>query len=243
MAKIPQKPEDIFEEFTGDVTRLYGSELESIILYGSGARGEYIPKKSDINFMIVLSENGINSLGKAIPLVAKWHKRNVGTPLFVTKAYIESSMDTFPIEFLNFKAAYKVVFGKDILQGLTFNKQYIRLQCERELKGKLLQLRERFLETEGKRRLIEELIARSLPTFFSIFQAILMLQDKTPAADRGMLLAEMAQDAGLHRELFIDLAAIKEGKKKLSSSEAVPLVERYIEEVRKLALFVDGLKM
>ena len=175
MAKAPGRPEEIFDAFTNDCKKVFGADLVSIILYGSGARGEYIPKKSDINFMVLLTEAGISSLGKAMPLVASWKKRRVATPLFLTKEYIASSLDTFPIEFLNLKAAYAVVFGQDVLGGLAFDGRLLRIQCEREIKGKLLQLRQHFLETEGSARKIAALISFSLPTFFSIFQAVIFL--------------------------------------------------------------------
>ena len=51
MAKIPRSPDEIFDEFTKDIKDLFGEELLSILLYGSGAKGEYIYKKSDINFL------------------------------------------------------------------------------------------------------------------------------------------------------------------------------------------------
>ena len=241
MAKIPNKPEEVFGDFSHEVKELFGSDLVSIILYGSAARGEYVTKKSDINFMIVLSETGINNIGKALSLTAKWHKRNVATPLFLSKSYIESSLDTFPIEFINFKASYRLIFGEDILKDLSFEKKYVRLQSERELKGKLLQLRENFLETEGKNKNIEALIRLSLPTFFSIFQAILFLNEKQSASDTSKLLAFMAEDTQLDIALFRKLNEIKSGEKKLSSGEAISLMRQYISEIRRLSLLVDKL--
>ncbi len=243
MAKIPNKPEEIFADFSHEVKELFGSDLISIILYGSAARGEYVPKKSDINFMIILTEAGINSLGKAMSLTAKWHKRNVATPLFLTKNYIESSLDTFPIEFLNFKTSYRLISGEDVLKDLAFEKKFVRLQCERELKGKLLQLRENFLETEGKKKNIEALIKLSLPTFFSIFQAVLFLNEKKPAPGINELLAFMANDTQIDSSLFRELNGVKSGAKKLSAGEAVSLMEKYIIEIRKLSLFVDKLEV
>ena len=59
MAKAPQNPEEIFSEFTNDYQKIYGTDLLSIVLYGSGARGDYIPGRSDLNFLIVLTEEGI----------------------------------------------------------------------------------------------------------------------------------------------------------------------------------------
>jgi predicted nucleotidyltransferase len=243
MPKAPARPEEIFEDFSSDYREAFGSDLLSIILYGSGARGEYIPKKSDLNFMIVLSENGMNRLSKAIPLVSKWHKKRVNTPLFLTPASITSSLDTFPIEFFNIKAAHKVVCGENFLKNLAFDKNYMRLQCEHEVKGKLMQLKKHFLETAGNWRKTEALISASLPTFFSLFQAIMFLKDKEPIAERHTLVKTVAQETGLNQDLFLELLTIREGRKKLTSSQVIPLMEKYIGEIQKLSTFLDQLKI
>ncbi len=242
MAGIPKKPEEIFEPFCADFEALYGGDLFSVILYGSCARGEYVPKKSDINFMLLFSDTGITQLGKAFKLVEKWRRRAVATPLFLTQAYIETSLDTFPIEFLNFQAAYRVLRGDDPFKHLVFEQRMLRLQCERELKGKLLQLREQFLETAGSARLIRQLIERSLPTFFAIFQGIVYLHGKPPQPGRATLLNTMQQVIGLDAALFTELYAVREARLRLNTAEASVLMERYIEEVRRLGRAVDSLE-
>jgi predicted nucleotidyltransferase len=103
MSKIPKTPEQIFQEFTDDFMKTFGDDLISIILYGSAARGEYIYKRSDINFLIVLTEQGIMQLRRALLLIPRWQKRKVSTPLILTEGYIRSALDSFPIEFLNMK--------------------------------------------------------------------------------------------------------------------------------------------
>jgi len=242
MAGTPKKPEEIFEPFCADFEALYGDDLLSIILYGSCARGEYVPKKSDINVMLLLSENGIRQLGRALKTVEKWWRRGVATPLFLTHAYIETSLDTFPIELLNFQAAYRVLRGEDPLSSLVFNYRMLRLQCERELKGKLLHLRERFLETGGSARRIKELIAHSLPAFLAIFQGVAYLHGKPPQSSREALMEAVKGPLGLDVALFADLYAVREGRIRLSAAGATALMERYIEEVRRLAMAVDSLE-
>jgi predicted nucleotidyltransferase len=241
-ASIPKKPEDIFEPLCAEFEALYGNDLLSVILYGSCARGEYMPKKSDINVMLMLSEKGITQLGKALATIEKWRRRAVATPLLLTRSYIETSLDAFPIEFLNIQAAYRVLRGEDPLKSLVFDPRMLRLQCERELKGKLLQLRERFLETGGSARRIKELIARSLPTFSAIFQAVVVLHGKSVQPGREKLLNTMHQVLGLDAALFADLYAVREDRMRLNTAEAIALMERYIKEVRRLALAVDSLE-
>jgi predicted nucleotidyltransferase len=243
MSKAPGNPEEIFQAVIKDYQTIFGSDLLSIILYGSGARGEYIPQKSDINFLILLTENGIDNLSKALEVVSRGHKSRVSTPLFLTKNYIQASLDVFPIEFLNLKSYYKVICGEDVLQALTVKKEFLRLQCEREIKGKLLQLRQQFLETKGSKREIENLLAGSAPTFYSIFRALLFLQDKAIPSGSTELLSFVAQETGLNSSLLLDILKIKEGSKKLATAEAVSFMEQYIEQIKKLSAFIDEMKM
>jgi len=108
-----------------DYKTAFGSDLVSVILYGSGVTKDYNPKESDLNFLIVLSEDGMDRLHLAHGLVAKWRKNRVSTPLFLTKTYIESSLDTFPVEFLNIKRNHKLIFGEDVLEEISFKRHFI----------------------------------------------------------------------------------------------------------------------
>jgi predicted nucleotidyltransferase len=238
MARAPQKPDEIFSEFTHDYQEIYGTDLLSVVLYGSGARGDYIPGRSDINFLIVLTEDGIKGLYKAHKVVAKWHKRNVATPLFMTQ-YIATSLDTFPLELLNIKRDYKVVWGKNPLGRIRIRKRQLRLQLEREVKGKLLQLREAYLTSEGRGRSLVAVASQSLTAFLSIFQGILFLREKETPHQRGAIIKAIAAETGLAAEPFEQLLEIKEGKARLSVKKMKGLMESYIEEIRRLAFWVD----
>ena len=239
MAKIPDRPEDIFDEFMGDYTTLFGDDLLAIILYGSGARGEYIPKKSDINLLVVLTDNGIEHLGDAMKIVAKWQKRKVPVPLFLTKSYIESSLDAFPLEFFNMRSAYQIIHGEDILKDLTIEKKDLRLQCERELKAKLLLLRQSFLQANGKAHPLRELVSQSLPAFISIFKALLYLKGEEIPGSHEAVIPATAESFGLDRKLFQALWFIKRGEQKPGRDELKEIVWKYISEIKGLSKQVD----
>ena len=237
--KAPQTPDDIIPEFTTDYQRIYGEDLLSICLYGSGARGGYIPRRSDLNFLIVLTEEGIKELGKAFKVVARWHRRRVTTPLFMTDEYIATSLDTFPLEFLNIKQHYRVVWGQDPLAGITINQKRLRLQVEREVKGKLLQLRGAYLTSRGWGINLAALASQSLIAFLSIFQGILYLRDKEIPAQRVEVIKAIAEETGLAAEPFVRLLEVKEGKSKPSARVMKGLMKSYIAEVSRLAAWVD----
>ncbi len=238
MAKVPHTPEEIFEAFVADYRAAFGDQLVAIILYGSGARGEYVRKRSDINFLIVLTEDGMRELAKALPLVGKWRRRNVSTPLFMTPEYITTSLDSFPMEFLALQRHHRVVYGEDPLAALAIDQQLLRLQCERELKGKLLHLREGYLATEGRARPLTALIRRSLMTFVPLFEALLVLKGVEVPTGKKEVVAKTAETFGLDSGLFTELLRVWDGEKQKAQA-LKGLTQQYIWEVRKLALIVD----
>jgi hypothetical protein len=243
MAKIPKKPEEIFPEITDDFRKTFGDDLLSIFLYGSGAGGDYVPGKSDLNFLMILSEEGIDDLGRAITTVTRWRKRKVAVPLLMTKSYITSSLDSYPLEFLNIKRNHVLVFGEDVLGELSIDSHHLRLQVERELKGKLLLLRIGFLETEGRVKRVRHLIGVSLPAFISIFNALLYLKDiEIPQGKREVIRA-VDKAFPIDPEVFLKCTDIEEGLGNFSSSDIQAIFRTYIREIRKLAEIIDGMKI
>ena len=223
-----------------DYKNLFGDDLVSVILYGSSVTKEYDPNRSDLNFLIVLSEKGIERLHLAHELVARWRKKKVGTPLFLTRDYIDFSLDTFPIEFLNIKRNYQVIVGEDVLEGISFKREFIRMEGERELKGKLLLLRQRYVETRGKRKVLKELISASLPTFIFVFKGLLYLLGKEVPETKEQTITILSQELKLDQELFTSLLQLEAGTFKYSRQELGDLFKRYLKEIRRLALLMDS---
>jgi predicted nucleotidyltransferase len=241
MAKNVKDPKEIFPDITADYKDVYGGDLISIMLYGSATGKDYRPGRSDINFMIVLSEDGIERLDRAFEIVKKWRKRNVAIPLFLTENYVETSMDVFPIEYLNFKSNYVPVYGKDILQDFSFKPEFIRLQCEREIKGKLLLLREVYLETSGKGRALKDVISQSIRAFVAIFEALLYVKGLELPTERIKVIHATAQAFDIDSSVFEKLLDVKDDKIKPGDDEMRGLFQKYLAEVRKLSKQVDAL--
>jgi hypothetical protein len=241
MSKVPKDPKEIFSGIIDDYEGLFGEDLVSIILYGSAASGDYIAGKSDINFMIVLSERGIDLIDRTFSVIDKWKRRKVATPLFLTEAYVRTSLDVFPIEYLNFQNNYTLVYGKDILKDLTFDREFLRLQCEREVKGKLLLLREAFLETQGKGKNLGLVMAGSLGALVAIFGALLHLKGQALPHHRREVVTKVCQAFHIDSGLFEKLIDIKEKKSRPGGPEMTSLFKAYLKEVQKLWKIVDSL--
>jgi predicted nucleotidyltransferase len=239
MAKAPQNPEEIFAEFSGDLKKAFGDDLISIILFGSGATGEYVPGKSDLNFLVVLTDDSVSSLKRALKPAARWRKRMVNTPLFMTPEYIASSLDSYPVEFLDMKANYQVVYGEDVLENLRFQPAEVRVQCERELKGKLLHLRQAYLESEEKAKRLREIINASITTFISIFQGLLYLRRAPIPRTRKEIIQQVAAEFQISADVFLRLLEIRKGTVKISARELSEVFGNYIGEIEALSDSVD----
>ncbi|OPY92186.1 MAG: hypothetical protein A4E73_01386 [Syntrophaceae bacterium PtaU1.Bin231] len=239
MAKKPDKPEEIFPEFREDFEGLFGSELVAIILYGSGAAGRYVPGRSDINFLVVLTETGMERIDRAVDAVNRWRKRGVATPLFMTPAYVQDSLDSYPIEFLNMKREHVLVCGQDVLADLTFEPVHLRLQIERELKGKILHLRTGFLEAEGKAGKLRELIRVSLTAFLSLFTALLYLKGDEVPSDRREIVRALSRILPLDETVFFRCLEIREGLDALSSAGVKAAFLEYMKEIERLCVSID----
>lgn len=242
MTKYPATPEEILPELIQDYQKQFGQELVALVLYGSAARGTYVPKKSDINLMVVLTAAGIAELGKAFPLMKKWQASAVAIPLLLTEEYIRSSVDSFPIEFLNLKNNYRVLYGQDVLASVIIPQDMLRLQCEAQIKGKLLHLRGEFLATLGDAAKMKHLLAASVPAFIGVFNGLLMLKGLTPPQDKRQVFRQTAETYGLDLTLLERVYSLIENQGKMRDDEIVRLGEDYIAEIRKLAFTVDQIK-
>ena len=150
-------------------------------------------------------------------------------------------MDVFPIEYLNFKSNYVPVYGKDILQDFSFKPEFIRLQCEREIKGKLLLLREVYLETSGKGRALKDVISQSIRAFVAIFEALLYVKGLELPTERIKVIHATAQAFDIDSSVFEKLLDVKDDKIKPGDDEMRGLFQKYLAEVRKLSKRVDAL--
>ena len=183
----------------------------------------------------------MNAISDALSIVKKWRKRAVSVPLFLTLKYIEDSLDSFPVEFFNIKRGYKVIFGRDFISGLEFNKDELRLQIEREIKGKLIHLRESFFESINDNNRMKSLFSASLGSFLSLFPVILYLKGIDIEFKREMIINKIADEFELNKDIFIKLLKIKEGRYKFSKDEGKKIWREYIDEINKVVIQLDKL--
>lgn len=242
MDALPEQLQKAIKDFQSDIDELFKDHVVSMSVYGSAATEEYKPKKSDINVLVVLEEPAIRNLQPAQKKSSKWLKQGVH-PLFLTEEYIERSLDSFPIEFLNMKTAYLHLMGRDVLAELELAPGDLRLQCERELKGKLLHLRQRYVMTQGRKNELLLLIRESIVAFSAIFRALLYLKGRDVPSNKQDAILQTCKEFGLDVGLFSRLISVRKGDDKPTPDELGSLVASYIRQIRTLSQYVDTMEL
>lgn len=232
-----------FKAFVEDLKQTHGENLVSVILYGSAAAGDFVPRQSDYNLLIALKQIRPLDLRNAHACVREWQRMGHPVPVYFTVSELQNAADVFPIEFHQMSAARKVLFGPDVLADLNITDTFMRLQAEYELRSKLLQLRRHFIPASVSVEKLSALMADSLPTFAALFRAVLILHGVQPPARKNEIVALTAQRIGIDGAPFEKIFNIRNNNftHKLDETSANDLFADYMEQIEKVIDAVDAL--
>jgi hypothetical protein len=237
---LPVDALPVIRGFADDMIRAAGNDLESIVLAGSIITQDYIPGISDINGVIVMKKLGQDFLDSLAGLGKKYGRKKVRAPLVITNEYLGRSVDVFPIEFLEIKLIHKTIYGPEIFSGIKIEKPMLRLQCERELKARLVQLSRGYISASGDKELLLSLIMQSSSGFYPLFRAILFMAGGIVPVDRASVLSAIESNCSVNLDCLKQVQTIRSQKKpSLKNEELRPLFKKLYELTHELSLIVD----
>jgi len=227
------------EELVKQLRSAYGGHLSSVVLYGSGAAGDYVKGKSDYNVLVLLDRIDAETLAAASAVANAWREAGNPPPMTMTVDEWRRSGDVFPMEYADILQRHRVLFGTAPFDGITISRDHLRLQLEQQVMGKLLQLRQGALlaGTEGKRQL--ELISASLSTIMVLFRATLRLKGEQPATDNIAVAERVAALAGFDGSPFLRAVHNQRGEQKIDASDAGAVLAQYLSGVERLDAYLD----
>ena len=232
------------DELVTQLRAAYKERLASVVLYGSAARGDHIPKQSDFNVLVLLASLETARVDAA-PFVAAsavaraWREAGNPPPMTMTVDEWRGSADIFPMEYADILERHRVLFGDPPFAGITVAPGDLRLQLERELMGKLLQLRQSALlaGTDGKRQ--TELVAASLSTMMVLFRAVLRLHGESPPAENVATATRVGALAGFDPAPFLRAVRHVRGEARLAGPESGQVLGGYIAAIERLRSHLD----
>jgi hypothetical protein len=231
-------PEKKIEEFVRRMTEAAGSNLESLVLFGSAASGSYHAEYSDLNFLCVLRDTSFASLEALAPLARWWSEQRQPAPLLMRSGELAATTDVFTIELLDMQAHRRVLFGADPLEGLQIPLHYHRVQVEYELREKLLLLRQRALLAQKDSQLWE-LMTGSVPSFATLFRhALIALRGEAPL-ERRAAIGELAQVVSFDPSAMLRVLDVRERKASPQAIAARPQFAAYLAAIEEVTAAVD----
>ena len=218
----------------------YGAHLSAVVLYGSAAAGEHIPKQSDYNVLLLLDAVDWSSVAAASSVARAWNDSGNPPPMTMTVDEWRRSADVFPMEYADILERHRVLHGTLPVDGITVSRENLRLQLEQQVMGKLLQLRQGALlaGTDTKRQ--ADLIAASLSTMMVLFRAVIRLHGEKPEGDNLTLSQRVASLAGFDATPFARAVRHVRGESKLSGSDTSDVLAAYIGGIEQLRRYLDG---
>lgn len=244
MVRTRQNMRNQIEAFVDDLRATHGKNLAAVILYGSAAAGDFVPRQSDYNILVALERITPSDLRHSHASVREWSKLGHPVPVYFTVSELENAADVFPIEFHQMQKARRVLYGRDVLEHVKISDKFLRHQVEYELRSKLILLRRQYIPASASVDGLKFLMAESLSSFATLFSAALALNGQATPATKHEIVALAADRFGLNGRPFEMIFNIRKDNLGIQMDEkaANALFTDYMEQIEKVIDFVDGIE-
>ena len=227
------------EELVSQLQKVYGAQLRTVVLYGSAAAGEHIPKRSDYNVLVIVDEITTQHLRSEAAVARAWGETGNPPPLTLTLSEWRGSADIFPMEYADILERHRVLHGTPPFDGIAVDRGHLRLQVEHEAMGKLLKLRQGILATGGAEKGQIDLLAASLSTIMVIFRAVERLHGSVPPTDYEQLSRDVSRRVGFDAEPFARVVRHVRGTTKIGSADVAAVMTGYLDGMYRLVAYLD----
>ncbi|MBN2408028.1 MAG: hypothetical protein JXJ19_10075 [Elusimicrobia bacterium] len=213
------------EQLVENIKEINGKNLVSVVRF---AENSILILLNEIDTDILISNSAVS--GRL--------QKSGYIPLYLTRDYIETSSDVYPLEYIRMKKADSIYHGSNLLDSIEISQENIRLESEQKIKGSLIRLTQIILEAGKNMRKLSR----------TCFLAI----DDLSMGLGGMLYLAGAKISGKTSDLIdnaerhfkIDLGVFKtvdRWKNGSAPEDAKKTVYAFYEKIEELAALVDGM--
>ena|ERR1700693_5167818 len=232
-------PEKKISDFVSRLRTAAGANLESVILFGSAVAGDFHPEFSNVNLFCVIRDSSFAALQALAPAVRWWDGQKQPPPLFMTRDEIERSTDVFSIELIDMQQHHRVLFGEDVVQGLTIPANLHRVQVEYELREKLALLRQHLILALDNDSRLWGLLLRSVSSFATLFRhALIVLGQSAPVGKREAVQA-LSKQIGFDASGILQVLDVREQKTDRKTLSVADVFSRYLAALEQVTAAVD----
>jgi len=232
---IPIDFRDGFELLAHVLSEIAADNLLSVSAFGAWLVDDPLYAREPAGSVLVLRSLDLSLLDRLARHGARLGQLKLQAPLIMTPEYVHASCDTFPLELLEIQQLHEPLLGEDHFAACRFEPRDLRLQCERELKRELIQLRQGLLAAAGKRRALDEVCRASARRTMRILRGLLRLGGQAKAPERSAALVTAARKSSGVR--LDELHEVVTGAEHIGFEG----FERFYREIESLAACADRL--
>jgi hypothetical protein len=221
-----------------EILARFPDSIHSIYVTGSALTPDFNEKRSDVNSLIMLNELNFEFLRSLAPLGKKFGSKGVAAPILMTPEYVSESLDVFPMEFLELKMIHKTVYGKDILESVEIEKPLLRLQCEREIKTRLMGLRQGYISVLGHADKVSGILSSSITGCIPLFRAVIFLTGNEPPVVKSDVIKALEEATGVRGDAFTKALLLKDK----DGDDALSLFEEYYANLESVSDIINALE-
>jgi len=227
---------DVKESFVPVVRELFEDDLKAVILYGSAAKGTYVPGVSDVNLLLLTGTTHpekIMQLGNRAKKQIKKHRLSLQ---FLTTTEFENSADVFPMEYLDIQHSHHLIWGYDVVKDIEIAPTNLRHQAEERLRGSVHALRQALFASQGKAKLLSGVLNDWFGSQAALFRALLRLAAApTVPDDPRELVDSLGSTFEIDATGLYPLIKLREGDKQGDATDtAVQVLQFLTQLVRKV---------
>jgi predicted nucleotidyltransferase len=195
---LPESLESLLQGFLEAAKSSFGEDLTSILLFGSGAEGKLRPS-SDLNLLIVLKRF---DKAKVDEFREPWRAARVAgqiSAMFVLESELPSAAEAFAVKFDDIARRKRVLFGPDLIEGLTTSRAAKIQRLRQILMNFILRTRERYASLSLREEQLAGVVANAAGPLRSAAATLLELEGAPAAASPKEALEKLSSALGDQR--------------------------------------------
>jgi hypothetical protein len=231
--------EEKLTEFVRRLREAAGDNLQSVLLYGSAARGDYQADQSDLNLLCVLGSVKAGDLSRIAPVVRWWSgPLREPPPQFFTREELRDSADVFAIELVDITESHKVLFGSDPVAGIEVPMNLHRVEVEHDLRTLLQRLRAHFLRFSENEAELRAVYAKSVSGLTVLLRHVLIAFGEDPPAAKSAVYRRIEELTGAAAQAFEVGGAFRSDH---PGAEVARAFGKYLEAVEAVVQALDAI--
>jgi len=190
----------------------------------------------------VLNDITPRELADSTEIFRWWREQGSPAPLLLTETEAATSTDCFAIEFHDMQSHHRLLYGKDLIPTLVVEDTFYRAQVERDLRAKLLRLRQKAAGMMADPDLLRRLLLDSVSTFTVLLRHALRLAGAEAPPQKREVVRRAAERFGLDAAPFETLLDVREARRKPKEMDPLTVLAAYLRAIDAAIDAVDRME-